>query len=96
MIRVIIENVLLFLLPTILYVGWVLLTREQPTGEADGGTSGTPGVLDDAPLLWLFAAGAVLVVVTLIAFGSSSGGKPGQHYIPPSYKDGHIEPGRIE
>ena len=39
---------------------------------------------------------AVVFVVTLIAFGSSSGGKPGQHYIPPSYKDGHIEPGRIE
>lgn len=91
MIRVFVENILLFLLPTLLYVGWVLLTREQPTGGAS-----TQRVLDDAPLLWLFAAGAVLVVVTLIAFGSTSGGKPGQHYIPPSYKDGHIEPGRIE
>lgn len=96
MIRVVIENILLFLLPTLLYVAWVLLTRQpQPSGP-DGESSGPPKILDDAPLLWLFAAGALLVVVTLIAFESSSGGKPGQHYVPPSYKDGKIDPGHIE
>ena len=48
------------------------------------------------PLIWLFIAGAVLVIVTLVAFGSTSGGKPGQHYVPPVMKDGKIVPGHID
>jgi hypothetical protein len=96
MIRVVIENVLLFLLPTLLYVAWVLLTRQPQANGPDGEDAAQPKILDDAPLLWLFAAGAALVVVTLLAFESSSGGKPGQRYVPPSYKDGKIEPGHIE
>jgi hypothetical protein len=95
MIRIVVENLLLFLLPTFVYVAWVLMTRENASGTGNSGSS--PGdVFHDAPLLWLFSTGAILVVVTLIAFGSSSGGKPGQHYEPPSVKDGHIEPGHIE
>jgi len=86
MIRVVIENIALFLLPTGLYIGYVLLTRDA---------SHRGKVLDEAPLIWLFLAGALLVVIVLIAFGSTSGGRPGQHYEPPSMKDGHIEPGRI-
>jgi hypothetical protein len=86
--RVIIENILLFLLPTAAYVAYVLLTRRTTT------TAGA--VLNDAPLIWLFVAGALLVVVTLTVFGSTSGGKPGQHYTPPRMKDGRIEPGQIK
>lgn len=87
MIRIITENVLLFLLPTAAYVAYaVLKSRGQTTGSV---------VLSDAPLAWLFTAGAVLVVTTLLAFGTFSGGKPGQHYEPAVLKDGKIEPGRI-
>ena len=43
-----------------------------------------------------FVAGAALVVITLVSFGSVTGGKPGQVYTPPSFKDGRIEPGHIE
>ncbi len=96
MIRVVIENILLFLLPTLLYVAWVLLTRQPQASGPDREDAGETKLLDDAPLLWLFAAGAALVVVTLVAFESPSGGKPGQHYVPPSYKDGKIDPGHIE
>ncbi len=93
MIRIIIENLLLFLLPTALYLGYVLVTRRmQSPARAQG--AGT--LLDDAPVLWLFGAGAVLVVVTLIAFGSTSGGRPGQHYEPSVLKDGQIEPSHIQ
>jgi hypothetical protein len=88
MTRVVLENVLLFLLPTLLYVGYVYLTREPGRGATR--------VMDEAPLIWLFIAGAVLVIVTLVAFGSTSGGKPGQHYEPPVMKDGRIVPGHIE
>lgn len=97
MIRTVIENLLLFLLPTFIYVAWVLFRRSQEEAREDeGGQPGVAHVLDDAPLLWLFAGGALLVIVTLAAFGTSSGGKPGQHYQPPVFKDGKIQPGHIE
>jgi ABC-type molybdate transport system permease subunit len=88
MIRVVIENVVLFFLPMAIYVTYVLLTRKAGTKT---------GLLDDAPLMWLMFAGTVVVFVVLIAFGSSSGGKPGQVYIPPSLtKDGRVEPGVLK
>jgi hypothetical protein len=89
MIRIVIENVLLFLLPTAMYLAYVLLTRRH--------TSPTSAMMGDAPLIWLFAAGAVLVVGTLTYYGSTSGGRPGQVYVPPHMgKDGHIEPGHMQ
>jgi hypothetical protein len=88
MIRVVIENVVLFLLPMTIYVTYVLLTRKP--GEKEG-------LLDDAPFFWLMLAGTALVLVVLVAFGSTSGGKPGQSYLPPSLsKDGKIEPGQLK
>ena len=88
MIRLVIENVLLFLLPAALYFAYVLLTRRGVK----------PGqVINDAPLLWLFVAGALLVIATLIYFASiSAGGRPDQTYTPPYIKDGQIEPGVIK
>lgn len=98
MIRTVIENVLLFLLPTLLYLAWVLFQRSRTeVREGDNGNNmRVTQLLDDAPLLWLFVSGALLVIVTLTAFGSSSGGKPGQHYEPSVFKDGKIQPGHIE
>jgi hypothetical protein len=88
MIRIVAENILLFLLPTIVYVAYVYMTREEKPGAMR--------VLNDAPLIWLFVAGASLVLITLVTFGSVSGGKPGQAYTPPVFKDGRIEPGHFE
>lgn len=82
MIRMVIENVLLFFLPTAAYLAYVYLARKD-----DG-----PGkvLLDDAPLVWLSISGAVLVVAAIIAFGSTSGGQPGDGYAPPGMKDGKL------
>lgn len=98
MIRTVIENVLLFLLPTLLYVAWVLFQRfrSEAAGDESAGQPAIVNVLDDAPLLWLFVSGALLVIVTLTAFGTSSGGKPGQHYAPSVFKDGKIQPSHID
>jgi hypothetical protein len=88
MIRMVAENIFLLLLPTIIYVAYIYMTREERPEAIR--------VLDDAPLIWLFVAGAALVLITLLSFGSVSGGKPGEVYTPPSFKNGHIEPGHIE
>jgi len=88
MIRIVAENIFLFLLPTIVYVAYVYMTREEKPAALR--------VLDDAPLIWLFVAGAAVVIITLASFGTISGGKPGQVYTPPSFKDGRIEPGHID
>jgi hypothetical protein len=95
MTRVVLENILLFLLPSLVYVAYVRMMRPDKNG-GQRGLAGAARVLDDAPLLWLFAAGALLVIVTLVMFGSSSGGKPGQHYEPPVLKNDRIEPGHID
>ena len=91
MIRVVIENILLFLLPAAMYVGYVLLTRH---GSTSAGT-----VVSDAPLVWLFVAGAALVAATLAYYATiTPGGPPGhQTYVPPRVgKDGRIEPGHLK
>ena len=93
MIRIVVENLLLFLLPTMVYVAWVLFRHYQ--SEA-GGPLDRQQFMSDAPFLWLFSAGVILVVLMLVAFESSSGGKPGQHYLPPTLKNGKIEPGHLE
>lgn len=89
MIRVVIENVLLFLLPTAMYLAYVLLTRRA---------TGSSNVLDDAPLVWLFVVGALLVAATLVYYATvTPGGLPGQTYTPPRMgKDGRIEPGQLK
>lgn len=96
MIRVVIENVLLFLLPSLAYLTYAWLTRPRPAeGRGDSNTR-FGDVVNDAPLLWLFSLGALLVVMTLIAFGHTAGGRPGEIYVPPSMKDGRIDPGNSQ
>jgi len=86
--RVVLENILLFLLPTVVYIGYVLLTRSNTS-------AGT--VVNEAPLVWLFITGALLVGATLIYYGTTTpGGRPGAVYTPPHVKDGRIEPGTLK
>lgn len=88
MIRVIAENVMLFLMPTIV---WVLYTYVKRRRE----NLGFYEVLSMAPAAWLFATGAILVVCVLVFFGSTSGGRPGQIYEPATMQNGTIVPGRM-
>ena len=85
MIRWAIESVILFFLPTLIYVGYVALRSRDDAEGRD--------VLAGAPILWLTALGAVLVVLVMVVFGSTEGGRPGEGYEPPVYKDGKIIPG---
>ena len=88
MIRIVAENILLFLLPTLVYIAYTLLTRN---------TTSAGTVVSDAPLIWLFIAGALLVGATLVYYATiTPGGAPGAVYTPPRMKDGRIEPGTLK
>jgi hypothetical protein len=86
----VIENIVLFLLPTLAYVAYVYLTRP------DGNQQSATAILQEAPIFILIGLGAAIVLMAVVAFGSSSGGKPGQSYQPPVMKDGKILPGEIK
>ena len=55
-------------------------------------------VVNDAPLVWLFVAGALLVGrhARSTTRPITPGGTPGQTYTPPRMKDGQIEPGQLK
>lgn len=87
MIRIILVNILLLLFPAMLYFSYVYLRqRDEPDGE----------ILSNAPIFWLLALGAVLMLGSLIFFGKWEGGAPGKQYVPPVYRDGVIIPGHME
>lgn len=91
MVRLIVENILLFLAPTLLYVAFTMLRR----GDARDNT--IANALNGAPLPVLFATGFVLMVSVLAYYGErTESGKPGQTYVPPKVIDGKLQPGRFE
>jgi hypothetical protein len=93
MTRIVLENIAIFLIPTLLYAAYVFVTSPQSN---DGGERAVARLLNEAPLLWLFTAGAILVFVSLIAFQSTDGGRPGMTYQGPIMQDGRIVPGHAE
>jgi hypothetical protein len=87
MIRVILINLLLFLLPFIIYFAYVYLVRSASKPNE-------PITL--TPIIVLFAIGLMLVTGAVAYFIQFETGQPGQRYIPPQVKDGVLQPGRLE
>ena len=85
MIRIVIENMFFFMLPTLLYVAWVAFSENE--------WAGLPTIMREAPLLRLFIAGAALMLATLVTFSSRSEFGPHDVYVPPAMEDGKLEPG---
>ena len=78
------------LLPTALYVAWVLWARRRvKKGEA-------PPSLDGDPWFWLILAGFALMVAGLSYVAVTGGDEPGGTYYPPRYEDGKIIPGQVK
>jgi len=86
MIRIVVENVFFFLLPTVFYIAWVAFRDDEWRGLGK--------IFREAPLLPLFVAGAALMLTTLVAFSSGSQNTPQDVYVPQSMRDGKLEPGR--
>lgn len=89
--RFVLENILLFLLPAAVYCAWRFL-RPAPDSK------GPQHILNEAPLVGLFVAGALLVAATRIYYATTSpGGAPNLTYTPPRMgKDGSVEPAQIK
>lgn len=84
--RVLLINLLLLALPAMLYYAYVWAARRD----------GRQGEIKAAPLLWLFAAGLLLMVAGIASFIGQDSGKPGQKYYPAYIKDGVVMPPRVE
>ena len=90
MIRIALECILVFLLPSAAYFGYIALTA-----PAQGRTAprSWPDLMDAAPLGWLFVLGMVLLLATLATFASRDDGAAGKPYVPAILRDGRIQPG---
>jgi hypothetical protein len=88
MIRIALECLFVFLLPAVLYFGYVRLS-EFPASAARSWSDR----FDAAPLGWLFAAGTACLFATLLAFATLQDDNTEQPYHPAIVKDGKILPG---
>jgi hypothetical protein len=88
MLRVGLTIVLPLILPTGLYLLWIVVVGAPRDGAASASTA--------VPWAWLAAAGAVLLAIVLfvvtVGFGSAERGT----YVAPRWQNGHIVPGHIE
>jgi hypothetical protein len=82
MLRFVFQYLLPLLLPFLVYLAWVALSR----GPA-------PGWLRAAPWPHLAGAGVLLLAVSLIAWSLLSGAPPEADYVPPHLENGEIVPG---
>lgn len=87
MIRIILVNLLFLLLPLIIYFAYVLLRQ---------GAEPDDGILTNAPIFWLLAAGVGLMLMAIVILGRWEGGEPGKTYVPPQFRDGVVIPGHYE
>lgn len=85
MIRIVVENIFFFMLPTFFYIAWIAFKEDEWSGLSE--------VIRRAPLLRLFAAGAALMLLTLVVLSSRSYNDPRDVYVPPAMEDGKIDPG---
>ncbi|MEQ1650727.1 MAG: hypothetical protein ABL898_19290 [Hyphomicrobiaceae bacterium] len=93
MIRIVLENVLLFFIPTALYLAYTFFATEIPS---DGPTDGPArpktfmGALENAPIIWLIVSGMAMVGITMAIFGARQESSIDRPYEPAIYKDGKI------
>ena len=87
MLRVVLINLLMFLLPFIVYGAYMYFVRSNRDADS---------ILRGAPITWLVTAGVVLAVATLIGLVTFTGEGTEGTYVPPRLEDGVIKPGHVE
>lgn len=86
MLRVVLIQLFLFLLPFLCYGTWLWLTKK--TGRDENWSRG--------PVGWLTLAGLGLVIAGLLATAIFNTSPEGTEYRPSSFKDGVFVPGGFE
>lgn len=89
MIRIVLENVVLFLLPTALYLAWVIFRGDDVDPQTGRRRSMTEH-LNEAPIVWLLLAGTALVAAALALFASQQESNIDKPYQPAIVRDGKI------
>ncbi|MEI9990906.1 MAG: DUF6111 family protein [Rhizomicrobium sp.] len=84
MTRTILERVLLFALPFVLFGGYVLLLRLRPLARRPA-----------TPWTWLVVAGLALVALSFLALGFLEGEPITGTYVAPHVVNGRIVPGYV-
>jgi hypothetical protein len=87
MLRVALTVIVPLLLPTALWLVWIIATKRA---EASGGAWAV------APWPWLLAGGVALTAVTLYAVNVGFGREDEGRYVPPTVVDGKLVPGHFE
>ena len=89
MLRVILQQLALFLLPIAVYVAYALWARRRAhrlgVEAAD---------LRSGPWFWLIIGGLALSIVGFVVLASVGYG-PDSHYVPPHIENGRIVPGQL-
>ncbi len=86
MIRTGATEVVLFLLPFVLYAVYLLATRANIIH---------PDSWPVRHLVWLFAAALLMVIGSFIYFANYSGAPVGSTYVPAHIEDGKFVPGQV-
>lgn len=76
-----------FLLPTLLYMLWLVLRARVPLGGAMPWQA--------FPWPWLVISGVVLTALFLYLVNFHIGGAARGKYVPPQYIDGRVVPGHV-
>ena len=83
--RLLLQYVLPFLLPFLIYAAYVALAKHRTPVWLD---------LDEKTWLMLGGTGLVLATISLVTWTLLSGSPPDEIYVPPHLEDGRIVPGR--
>lgn len=89
MTRTLLQYVLPLLLPTLVFVGWLMLTRGN-------GTKGVMERLSNGPWFWLILTGCLLTGGTLVTVALTGGAGPDTTYVAPHIEGGGIVPGQFK
>ncbi len=87
MLRFVIFDAVLFILPFAAYAGWLMVTRGSLSNVEDW---------QARTIAYLAIAGASSLLIALVIFTSYRAIPPGGTYTPAHMEDGHIVPGHID
>lgn len=88
MLRVLLTVVLPLLLPTAIYVAWIVIASQSTNREELR--------LSALPLVWLAIAGVALLAAVLVTVSVHFGAPVRGRYVPPRYENGRVVPPHLE